>query len=432
MSDRAERMAPTPTLLTMRGDSIAFSWLVWTLLFLSLVSWRSDTFYSGGLDPVVAAKGVLGLVTLALSWLGAPDHLTARVRPRTVLLVALYVLLSCLGAAATGFPLASIVLGVRVLMVLMTVLFLVLGLTRRALLAGLALSLGVLVVVLIPAGIGATLERGRLTGGPLPTTPNQMAMLCGPPALYVTWRLVRSTARVFDAAVLVLMLGLTWLTGSRTGLIALLAGMGLILLLTPRGKRSLHVIVALCLPAILFVGAFTHVFDAFFGRGGEEGVLTLSSRTIAWSAALHDQSSFYTHWFGAGLSVKTVAVTGTYWDAQVLDSSWLSSLVQAGRVGFVILAVWSLSTLWLAWRDTSPYRSLLVGLAVFALVRSFLENGLLDTYVLFAVMLVPALCCDSARGRGVGTPESSADAPTRTSTPEDAAYARDRESSAYK
>ena len=90
----------------------------------------------------------------------------------------------------------------------------------------------------------------------------------------------------------------------------------------------------------MYVSLATDVLGSFFGRGGAESITTLSSRTIAWSAAFDYSDSAWVRMMGAGLAKKEIPVVGQYWETQVLDSSWISALVQAGRVGMVLLGVW--------------------------------------------------------------------------------------------
>ena len=49
-------------------------------------------------------------------------------------------------------------------------------------------------------------------------------------------------------------------------------------------------------------------------------------------------------WFGQGLAQKKISVAGQWWDTQLLDSSWISAVVQGGYLGVglvVVLGAWT-------------------------------------------------------------------------------------------
>jgi hypothetical protein len=197
---------------------------------------------------------------------------------------------------------------------------------------------------------------------------------------------------------------MTWLTGSRTGLFALFLAIFVLVLLAPRINFGTMATALAAVPVLFFVVAYTAALGGFFGRGGSTNLLTLSSRTVAWQSVFSAHRDFYGLWFGGGLAVKTVSVNQAFASSQVIDSSWVSTYVQTGVLGVLLLALWVVGTLVAALRHRSPIGRLWLALAVFALVRSFLATGLLDTYVLFVVMLVPALQVDLR-----GSPHDEAD-----------------------
>lgn len=383
------------------SQGVVLPTVTFMMLVVSLLAWRASVYYSGGVDPVVIGKALLAGAALTLAWLGAPAGVLDRLRPRTVALAVCYVAVCMVGATGSGNMLPSGVLSVRLLMVLATVALLVTSLPAPLLVRSYATAMGVVGLVLAAAGAptlvtggGPALTAGRLTGGLLGTSPNEMALLFGPPALVLIWRLTQARARVWHVGLLLGLVGLTWLTASRAGLLGLALGALLLALLAPRIKLGTLTTMLISVPALFFLATFTGLFSGYFGRGGTQNLTTLNSRTLAWQAAFDAGHDFFTRWFGGGLSIKTVSVVGTYWDSQVLDSSWVSGFVQAGALGLVILAMWSVTTLWRAARHDTPYRSLWLAMAAYAVLRSLLENGLLDVYVLFVVMLVPALMVD--------------------------------------
>ena len=82
---------------------------------------------------------------------------------------------------------------------------------------------------------------------------------------------------------------------------------------------------------------------------------------------------------GAGLAEKQVPVVGQFWQTQVLDSSWMSALVQAGRIGMVLLGVWVAWAFVTALHGQGAHRMLFVGLLAYLIARSILESGLVET-----------------------------------------------------
>jgi hypothetical protein len=367
---------------------------VWVMLLVSLLTWRTGAFYNGGLDPVVAAKGLLVLVALAISF-----NLLHRLGPRNVIgvtsivLVSSYLLTTLIGALAQGAPFASFVLAVRVGLVAVTVACLVVTLSKDVVLETLCNTLAGIGLLL--ALTGTTAGTGRLQGRLLPVSPNQLALLLGPPILMSLWRLLNGRARKFEGTLLVLLVALTLFTGSRTGLLGLLLAVFILVVMAPRVSTRTFLAVVLGCPAAFYVVAFTPVVSHYFIRQGEGRITTLNSRTIAWQSAFSGGKSFWEQWFGGGLAIKTVSVTGTYWDTQVLDSSWVSAYVQAGALGMILLGIWALATLWRSATSPLPQRSMLLALAAYVLVRSFLENGLLDAFALNVMILVPALLVEA-------------------------------------
>ncbi len=391
---------------TSRGDRavVATPLLVLVLLVVSLLPWRYLVFYSGGVDPVVLGKAAVGAAALALACLTTPVGVLDRIRPRTMVLVTLYLMVGLGGALAAGGITASAILAVRVLMVAVTVLLVVASYPPAVLVNSLGVATGGIGLVLaisglpnLIAGTGPPITAGRLAPQLIPVGPNELALLVGVPTLILVWRMTWGVAKGWHLAFLALFLGITWLTGSRTGLLALAVAVVLLVALSPRIKLGTLATALAAIPALFFVVAYTATLSGFFGRGGSENLLSFSSRTVAWQSAFSAPRDFYAHWLGEGLAVKTVAVHDAYATSQVLDSSWVSTYVQTGLLGVVLLALWVVGTLVATVRAPSPLGRLWLALAVFALVRSFLATGLLDTYVLFVVMLVPALQVDLRR-----------------------------------
>jgi hypothetical protein len=369
--------------------------IAWVLLVVSLLAWRTGVYYSGGLDTVVMAKAALDIVALVIA-LTLLSHRPAgqTLSVRTLLFVLAFVGVCTIGAAAEGNLVASSVLGVRLLLVCGTVSLLVVACSRKELVDGFMFAMGVTGLVCAVTGAGSVLGGGRLTGGLLPIAPNQIGLLVGVPIIWAVWCMAQGRGRLFHVLVVVGGLGLTWLTGSRSGLAALVLASLLVVALAPRLRLGGFLTLTASIPFVFYFVAFTGLFSAYFGRGGSENITTLNSRTIAWRAAFEADTDFWGHWFGGGLSVKLVPVSGPYLDAQVLDSTWVSTFVQAGVVGLVIVFLWAVTTMWKTLSAPVSYKGLWAGLVAYALMRSVLETGLLDSYALFLVILVPSLACD--------------------------------------
>jgi hypothetical protein len=376
----------------VRSDRPVLSRAIVVLLVFSLLEWRMGDYYSGGIDPVVAGKALVGVTALALSWyLLSNNPTTTWVGARTVGLCCLYLAAAAVGGlSGSSGTLSNVVLIVRVVMVLATMLFLTMAVQLGDLIDYVTDSMAAVGIVLAVAGLPSLASKGRLSGGILPINPNQLAVLFGPFILAALWRMLREHGRRFDAFGFVTLLGLTWLTGSRTGLVALLVALMLITFLSPRLPVPAVISLVLAVPAVFYLLYLSPLVSSFFDRGGTSNVTTLNSRTIAWSAALSARVGFWRHWFGGGLGVKEVAVSGTYWDTQVLDSSWLSAFVQVGVTGVTIMSLWIVLTLLGCLRAQRRYRGFLVAATMYAVINSVLMTGLLDAYVLFVVMLLPA------------------------------------------
>jgi hypothetical protein len=317
-----------------------------------------------------------------------------------VTLVGVYLVVAMLGAVATGTYLASAILTVRIGIVLAAVVLVMAAHPITAVVTTLSRAMAGVALLLAVTGLPTWAATGRLGGGVLPVNPNQIALLVGLPTLLVFWRLVHQASQRWDLLLVLGYLGLTWLTGSRTGLFALLVAMAVLVLATSRVPAWVHVATTALLPLGFFLVAGTHVLADFVSRGNTQTVTTLSNRTIAWSAAFHAPTGFWDHWFGGGLAVKTVAVSGVYWDAQVVDSSWVSAFVQAGGVGLAVLVLLALWSLGAALHAPSPGRAFWLAVLVYCLVRSITSSGLVDANSLFLDFVVACIATERAwRGR---------------------------------
>lgn len=379
--------------------------LIWALIIISLLAWRTGAYYSGGVDAVVAVKGVLSLAALGLAaFLAADRPIRNDLGAGTFVIVLLYLAVTIFGAWAEGPVLSSLVLAVRVLIVAVTVGLVVAVFDYVDILVTFLGTLAAIGLLLAVSGAPSYLSQGRLGGGILPVNPNQLALMLGPPVIGLLWSIVHGRARPGAKILLLVVLACAVLTGSRTGLIGLLVAGAVVLCTAPTLRLGTVVVALLSVPAGFYLVTLSPWVSSYFSRAGTGKITTLNSRTIAWEAAFTGSRDGWQHWFGGGLAVKTVSVTGTYWDSQVLDSSWVSAFVQGGVIGIVLLGLWTLRVLFRAAVAPRPWRSLLLATGLYVVVRSVLENGLLDAYVLCVMMLLVSILAEASPRTVVSRP----------------------------
>lgn len=359
-------------------------------LVAGTVVWRQGDLFTGGVDPVVVAKAMLSLLALALSWRMAARSAAPRPRGTGSLWILLLLLaVTIFGALTNGTLAASAVVAVRVIVLAVTLHLLLRSQPALAVVSGLVWSGGAIALVAAVTGL-PTLSRGRLDGGLPPLNPNGMALLAGVVVLAVLWQIVLGKTRWYLWLIAIGFLGIAWLTGSRTAMIMLLPAALLMIVQIRRPSSALVggllATVAVVVPAAIWTGAIT----SFLGRNGT-GTSTLDSRYIAWSAAFSWAGDSWQRYFGGGLSVKMIPVTGQWWQTQLLDSSWVSALVQGGLIGLLLAALWVLWVLRGALLTPRPYRILFLGLLVFVVGRSFLESGLFDATPEFLLFFVTSV-----------------------------------------
>jgi O-antigen ligase len=355
----------------------------------STVVWRQGTYFSGSVDPVVAGKGLLSLVGLAVAVGMAQSGPRRPLGTGTLWFVGVFLLSSVFGALTRGTVAVSGPIVVRVAILAATVYFLLRAAPAADAIRALVRACALVAVVATVTGV-STLADGRLGGGIPPLNPNELALLSGVVVLAAAWRILLGQATWPGSLTVIGFLGIIWLTGSRTSLIMVLLGLAVMILHVRRPRVGL-VVTLLCTAAGAVVAvATTGVVDSFVERGGD-GTSTLDSRMIAWRAAWSWAQSAWQVAFGGGLSVKFIPVEGQWWNTQLLDSSWVSALVQAGWIGLLVALAW---VLWIfrgvrfAPRED---RMLFTGLAVFLVGRSLLESGLFDATPGFLVLVAISL-----------------------------------------
>ncbi|WP_298749749.1 O-antigen ligase [uncultured Serinicoccus sp.] len=395
-------------------------WLV-IMLVMSVVTWRTQTTYSGGVDAVVAAKALLGLLTLALAW-------AARVSTRTpqpmgnavVWIVLVYVAVSTFGAWTDGGLRVSGVVSVRLLIVALTVVMLVKSFPRAQLLDDLLASLGAVALVAAFTGLPSLWATGRLGGGLPQMHSNELSLLCALPVIGLLHRVILRRAAPGHVAMLAMLSAAMVATGSRTAVLTVLVAGAVMLLQARRLGRGLVVTLALAIPLGALVAMRTDAVTSFIAReGADEGdIATLNSRSIVWGASVDYADTVWTRWMGSGLAVKQIPVLGQYWDTQNLDSSWVSALVQAGLIGVGLLGVWVALTVLNSFSLAHEPRMLVHGLLAAILLRSVLESGLVDSSPAFLTFFLVSLFAYPATGSRTGPPlRPSTSAPPPPSAP---------------
>lgn len=367
---------------------------IWILLVSCIVAWRQGSFYTGGMDPVVLIKAALQATALfwaAAVCLNSPKRYPLGMRSLGFLMPILAV--SMVGALASGNLSASAIIAVRVLMMALTVMFLMRAFPVQKMLLAMCLALSL--VGLLSAGSGLVLgDGGRLSGGIPPLSPNEIALLAGLPGLFLLHEGLRARIRWFHGIALAVLCGVLVLSESRTALIGAACAVGLLLIFMRRIPMSIIVTVLLVLPVVFYTVFLTPMVQNFMSRDDSASVLTLNSRTISWSVVLNLPWDSWERWFGEGLSMKTIAVQGQYWDEQVFDSSWISLLAQTGVIGTGIAMLWVLACVLSAVRSRKV-RSIYLGLLMFVLIRSIMENGLIDAGVMFLVFFTLSLSLEA-------------------------------------
>lgn len=360
------------------------------LLIVSVVPWRPQTIYTGGADVVVVAKGAIALVALAAAAL-----LTLHTRHRVqiglgpAVLVSVVLAISFLGAAVAGNSAATGVLVVRMLIVMATLLLLLTNAPWLEALGAFLTAMGILAVIAATTGV-RTLAEGRLGGGIPEIHPNELAGLAVPPLLALLISVLRVGVRVWTLIGIAVLFAIIVATGSRIALVGLLGGAAIALVVNGIRRRGALYALLGFVPLVYAIVVFTGVIDELASRGGTSAESTaLDSRLTGWAVVLGWDPASWQRWLGVGLSVKEVAVNEKWRDSQVLDSSWVSLLAQAGLIGVVLigsLVGWCVITAVTA----RSRRAVVLPLLVVFLIRSFTESGLVDSAMPFLLFLTLA------------------------------------------
>lgn len=362
------------------------------LLLVSSVAWRRGSYFSGSFDVVVLVKAALTSLAAVLAWMmPRSKDAWAKVGVAPLFWLGAYLIISVLGGVLHGEGFASLVLACRVLLTAVTLLLLVLSHPWQAVISSLASAMVLLAGVGSVTGVTSIVETGRLYGGIPPLNANEICLLCSIPAVVLLWKVVHGRALAFEYLVLLVLLGTVWLTGARTGLAALIIAGMLLIAMAQRLATPLAVVMAACVPAMLWVTFFTPWVTKFASRGDPSNLLTLNSRTVAWQAAVDYPNSLTERLFGGGLALKQIPVTAAYRNSQILDSTWVSALIQVGVVGSIVLVLFLLATLVRALRFGSPQSHLMFVIVTLLTIVSVMESGLFDSTTAFVTLFTISL-----------------------------------------
>lgn len=364
------------------------------MLVMSVVTWRAQTVFGGGLDSVVLAKAGLGCMALALAW--AARVTTRHPEPMSnvfVWLAVTYVVVSSFGAWSAGGLRVSGVISIRVLLMVVTLILLVKAFPRLQVLNDLLVSFAIVAIVSAVTGLPSLASSGRLHGGLPQMHSNELSLLCAIPLIGLIHLVLQHRATARHAALFVALFSALIATGSRTALITVILAALVILVQTRRFPTWVALLLTTLVPILLYVATRTEALNAYFDRQGpgEGDLSTLNSRSVVWTASLDYAQTSWTTWLGSGLAVKRIPVSGQFWDVQNLDSSWVSALVQAGWVGAILLAVWVTLLIGATVRTERPMRLILQGVLAALLLRSLLESGLVDGSPAFLAFFLVSL-----------------------------------------
>lgn len=379
--------------------------LLFIFVILSVIPWRSDTIYQGGVDAVVIGKAVIALVTLAAAvvlWARTRIRVPIGLGPAGVLCAVLFVSLLAALVAGNGAP--TFVLVMRVLIAMTTVILLLASVRWESALGGLMGAMAFWALIAAATGVGSLPVEGRLGGDVPEIHPNEVAGLAGAPLVAMMVWILRTGARPWRVVTAVVLFAIVVASGSRTALLGVIVAILVAFLVNGVHDRIVVYLLLACLPIAYGIVFFTGVVDSLVTRGGStDATSALDARFDAWRVVLSWDWQSWQKWIGVGLSVKKIPVDIRWRDEQVLDSSWASLLAQAGLIGTIlvtVLLVWCLINASIA----SSRRGALLPLLVLLVLRSITESGLVDSAVPFIVLVVIAtlLTQRSRRGHAVG------------------------------
>jgi O-antigen ligase len=118
---------------------------------------------------------------------------------------------------------------------------------------------------------------------------------------------------------------------------------------------------------------FSPLIVSWLARGqSTEDLAQLTGRTKVWAAIAARQTTALQEFFGTGLGNKS-------YDGLAIDSNWVATHLELGRVGVALVVAFLLVIFLAAWtRPAGPRRAIAIFIVVYCVVASFTETGLGD------------------------------------------------------
>jgi O-antigen ligase len=245
--------------------------------------------------------------------------------------------------------------------------------------------------------------EGRLSGVVWPIPPPQVAhyaaVLIG--CTVVLWFCGLVGAR---QTVVVLVAGMAALleTHTRTALLAMILGLAVagasLFLGHARVRRTTAVVL---LAGLAGSTIFSPLIVSWLARGQSTSDLAqLTGRTKVWAAVAERDVTFPQEMFGTGLSNKS-------FQGLSIDSNWVATHLELGRVGVAIDVAFLLFLFLAAWtRPPGPRRAIALLLVVYCVTASFTETGLGDASPYLLDLAVAASLVATPAGIGSRSPLS--------------------------
>lgn len=366
---------------------------------VAIEPWRPDTYFEGAFDEVVISKALLSVIAAITAWLLLRKRPRLAVPAWPAVLVALYVTITVFGGWADNTLLSSGVVAVRVLLLVLITYLLLSGYDGYAVMAGVVGALVTVAIVSVLTG-GPRVSDGRLAGGLPPLHPNEIAAISVVAILWLLYRAVNGRENAVDLIMLMLAAAALIASGSRTSMVVAVPSAAILILTARRVHLRVFVPFVLSLPVLAFALLYSNVITGAITREGSAAdLISLSNRTIAWQSALMPKTSEWMTWVGGGLTMKRIEVPGQWWSHQILDSSWVSALVQGGYVGIVVCLALIAYGIYRVARVPGELRGFRLALIVFLSLRGFLESGLFDASTAMLTCITALALPDVSRAR---------------------------------
>lgn len=266
---------------------------------------------------------------------------------------------------------------------------------RRALLA----VLSTVVVGALVAHHKAFSQGHRLSGAIWPIPPTQVAHYAGEVAaitllLFLCGLMSRRSAAVVVPVMFVVLL----LSHTRTALVAAVVGFLVACLSLLTSRRRIRMMFAGLILALALAGPVAApLVTSWLTRGQSSQELTqLTGRTKAWDLVVHDPRPETNVILGSGLSNEAI-------QGMSIDSTWLSTYMDQGIVGDVLVAsILLFLIVKIGFAPPGPGRAVAVFLVTYVLIASFTEDGVANatTYALDLTVAASLLLATGRPAKG--------------------------------